>query len=115
MKFLLNRIGKGSAICSIDNILSPSTIHYHLLSVTSHSIQQSKYFMLGTKPVVSYFQINKVISDLKIVTKILQGVTPLPEVCIYPLTEGNNWNFARGSSTEFFLGKAGSLLWYQFD
>ena len=36
-------------------------------------------------------------------TKILQGDPPLIKVCIDPLTEDNNPNFARGSLTKLFF------------
>ena len=39
-------------------------------------------------------------------TKCSQGSNPPIKVCTYPITEGNNLNFARGSRTElsiFFL------------
>ena len=52
---------------------------------------------------MSYFQINKAISDLKMATNILQGVPPLIKVYTDPLTEDNNRNFARGSFTEIFF------------
>ena len=42
MNLILNSIKKGAAIRPIDQILSPPTIHDHLLTVTSHNSQQSK-------------------------------------------------------------------------
>ena len=53
---------------------------------------------------MSYFQINKAISDLNLATKILQGVPPLLKVCTDSLTEDNNRVFARGYPTEIFFG-----------
>ena len=43
MNLLLDSIKKGSSIRTIDHIVSPSTIHNHFLTVTSHNSQQSKY------------------------------------------------------------------------
>ena len=43
---------------------------------------------------------NKGISDLKMATKLLQGVPPLLNVCINPLIEDNNRNFSGGSPPE---------------
>ena len=55
--------------------------------------------MQGTYPVLNYCQNNLVISDLKMATKILQGVPLLLKVCTDTLTEDNNQNYARGSPT----------------
>ena len=54
----------------------------------------------GTYPVVSYFQINRAISDLNMANKILQGPNPLLKGCTDPLTEDNNRNFSKGFLTE---------------
>ena len=67
--------------------------------------------MQGTYPGVSYLQINKAISALKTLTKILQGVPPpssffwvsLVKSISVPLTECNNQNFTRGFPTKLFL------------
>ena len=40
---------------------------------------------------------------MKLATKILQGIHPLIKVYTYPLTEGNNRYFSRGSPTEHSL------------
>ena len=42
---------------------------------------------------------------MKLITKNLQGIPLLIKVCTDPLTEGNIWNFTRGSRTEisFFV------------
>ena len=62
-------------------------------TVSSHNNQQSKYATHRTYLVVSYFQVNKAISDLKIATKTLKWVPPLLKMCTDPLTENNNRNF----------------------
>ena len=43
------------------------------------------------------------VSDLKLTTKILQGIPLLLEVCTDILTEDNNRNFARGPHTDLFF------------
>ena len=43
------------------------------------------------------------IHSLNITTEIFWGVALLIKVCEYPISEYNNWNFERGSPTDFPL------------